>query len=52
MTYLLDPFPTGKIDLLSYMSSLDESCLIKALSRNKLVVKFLRKLARQAFARF
>jgi hypothetical protein len=41
---LLDPFPTGRIDIWSYMSSLDESCLIEALSRNKVAVRFERKL--------
>jgi hypothetical protein len=41
---LLDPFPTGKIDLGSYISSLDESCLIETLSRNKVAIRFERKL--------
>lgn len=44
VAYLLDPLLTGKIDPWSYTSSLDESCLVETLSRNKVAIKFESKL--------
>lgn len=44
VAYLLDPLLTGKIDPWSYLSGIDESCLVETLNRNKVVIEFERKL--------
>lgn len=44
VAYVLDPFPAGKIDPLSYLDGLNECNLIETLKKNNVAIRFERNL--------